>query len=50
MPKRTDKDKKGVDIFSKSGIKWDISTDPAPTKRVIRKYFKQVYKLIRKFR
>ena len=37
-----DKDKKRVDIFLKSGVKWDISTDPAPIKRVIRKYFKQV--------
>lgn len=40
---------KKIDTFPKSGIKWDISTDPAAIKK-IKDYFDQDYKQNRKFR
>lgn len=35
MSKKIDKDKKRVDLFLKSRIKWDISTDPVGIKKII---------------
>lgn len=50
MSKKINEDKKRVDVFPQSGIKWDLSMDPAAIKKIIREYFKQVYKQIRKLR